>query len=60
MKTQIYDRKNSDYDVPINLLESMLKLYSPSGHEEKIARFIMKRMGNLGFENIRKDIVGNV
>lgn len=50
-------RKGGSYAV--NLLESMLKIYSPSGREEEVASFLEAELRRLGFKAWR-DEVGNV
>lgn len=48
---------SSDYAV--DLLTRMVKIYSPSGSEEEISRFLAAEMEKLGFR-VRRDEVGNV
>jgi len=43
----------------VSLLEKMLELYSPTGHEAELSDFLSKSMEALGFET-RVDSVGNV
>ena len=38
----------------------MLEFYSPSRHEENLARFLNDKLAELGFKNVRLDDVGNV
>jgi LysW-gamma-L-lysine carboxypeptidase len=45
---------------PAKLLMQMLEFYSPSGHEENLARFLKDKLAELGFKNVRLDNVGNV
>lgn len=47
-------------DDAVDLLKSMLGLYSPSGQEGEIARFVAEKMSELGFERVRLDSAGNV
>ncbi len=47
----------SDYSV--RLLTSMLEIYSPSGKEEEISRFLSEELEYLGF-SVHRDDVGNV
>jgi len=47
-------------DAPIELLKSMLEIYSPSGKEKALAFFLMDKMRSLGFDRVRMDRVGNV
>jgi len=46
-------------DYAVQLLTEMLRIYSPTGKEEKISNFLVKEMENLGFR-VWKDEVGNV
>jgi LysW-gamma-L-lysine carboxypeptidase len=39
---------------------SMLRLYSPSGREDRVANLLATRMDKLGFENVHLDRTGNV
>jgi len=48
---------SSDYAV--DLLTRMVKIYSPSGSEEEISKFLAAEMEKLGF-SVRRDEVGNV
>lgn len=50
-------RKGGSYAV--DLLESMLKIYSPSGREEEVSSFLEAELRRLGFKAWR-DEVGNV
>lgn len=43
----------------VNLLTQMLKVYSPTGQEEKLAEFLATQMRKMGF-TVRIDEVGNV
>jgi LysW-gamma-L-lysine carboxypeptidase len=43
----------------VNFLTQMLRVYSPTGQEEKMAKFLSHRMRRLGFK-VRVDEVGNV
>lgn len=43
----------------VNFLAQMLKTYSPSGQEEKLADFLQREMKKLGFK-VKIDRVGNV
>lgn len=45
---------------PVSLLEEILKIYTPSGREEPLSRFLAEEMRNLGFDNVRVDRVNNV
>ena len=47
-------------DESVDLLKNMVDIYSPSGKEKKIASYIMEKMVDLGFRNVRSDRVGNV
>ncbi len=42
------------------LLKQMLEIYSPSGHEKKIAVFLKNQLAELGFKNVRLDEAGNI
>ena len=44
----------------ISLLESALKIYSPSDYEKDISNFLSNTMKNLGFNNVRIDSANNV
>lgn len=46
-------------EYPLELLMSLLSIYSPSGREEKISNFIASELNKLGFE-VEVDEVGNV
>ena len=46
-------------DYPVQLLTSLLSIYSPSGKEKTISNFLVKEMKKLGFR-VRKDTLGNV
>lgn len=46
--------------APTELLKQMLEIYSPSGHEKKIADFLKEQLEELGFKNVRLDKAGNV
>ena len=46
-------------DNSVRLLSDLLKIYSPSGQESRIADFLVKELSTLGFD-AKKDIVGNV
>ena len=46
-------------DSAVDLLTRMLKIYSPSGKEEKISKFLADEMEKLGFR-VHRDKVGNV
>jgi len=46
-------------DYAVDLLTRMVKIYSPSGSEEEISRFLAEEMEKLGFR-VRRDQVGNV
>lgn len=47
-------------DESVEFLTSMLRHYSPSGREGKVANLLIARMGELGFENVHLDRTGNV
>jgi LysW-gamma-L-lysine carboxypeptidase len=49
----------SDDDYAVNLLSQMVKIYSPSGKEEKISLFLASELNKLGF-SVHRDEVGNV
>ncbi len=46
-------------DYAVDLLTRMVKIYSPSGSEEEISKFLAAEMEKLGFR-VRRDEVGNV
>jgi len=46
-------------DYAVDLLTRMVKIYSPSGKEEEISRFLADEMKKLGFR-VRRNEVGNV
>jgi len=46
-------------DYPVRLLNRMLDIYSPSGHENEIADFLAEEMARIGF-TVSRDEVGNV
>jgi LysW-gamma-L-lysine carboxypeptidase len=46
-------------DNAVDLLTRMIKIYSPSGNEEEISRFLADEMKKLGFR-VHRDKVGNV
>jgi LysW-gamma-L-lysine carboxypeptidase len=46
-------------NYPVELLKSMLKIYSPSGSERQLADFLREWMSARGF-SVRRDHVGNV
>lgn len=46
-------------NYPVELLRSMLEIYSPSGSEEQLATFLEEQMRARGFK-ARRDYVGNV
>lgn len=43
----------------LSLLKSMLKIYSPTGHEDRLANFLHNELKKLGFD-VAIDAVGNV
>ncbi|MEM3054497.1 MAG: ArgE/DapE family deacylase [Candidatus Bathyarchaeia archaeon] len=43
----------------VQLLTKMLEIYSPSGKEEEISRFLTEEMAKIGFQ-VKRDNVGNV
>lgn len=45
---------------PRELLKRMLEIYSPTGKEEGLARFLREQLTELGFEKVWLDEVGNV
>jgi [amino group carrier protein]-lysine/ornithine hydrolase len=45
---------------PVGLLLDALNIYSPTGHESKLAAFLSGRMKDLGYSRVRRDSVGNV
>mgnify|MGYP001034668749 CR=1 FL=1 len=45
---------------PVSLLEDILKIYTPSGREEPLSKFLAEKMKNLGFKDVRTDRVNNV
>jgi len=49
-----------DKQASTELLKNMLKIYSPSGREEKLAAFLKTELRNLSFERVRTDTAGNV
>lgn len=46
-------------NYPVELLQSMLEIYSPSGSERELADFLQQHMSTHGFK-VSKDHVGNV
>ena len=48
-----------DVQSPIQFLSNMLEIYSPSGKEEELARFLEKELKSLGFK-VWKDRAGNI
>ncbi|MBC7131065.1 acetyl-lysine deacetylase, partial [Candidatus Bathyarchaeota archaeon] len=46
-------------DYAINLLRSILEIYSPSGKEKEISDFLADEMRKIGFK-VKQDAVGNV
>ena len=46
-------------DLAARLLDGMLRIYSPSGHEEEMAKFVSKSMARLGYR-VEVDGAGNV
>ncbi len=46
-------------NYPVELLQSMLGIYSPSGSEERLANFLQEHMSGRGFK-VRRDKVRNV
>jgi len=46
-------------DHAVQLLTKMLEIYSPSGKEEEISRFLAEEMAKTGF-HVKRDSVGNV
>ena len=44
----------------IDLLKEMLKIYSPSGGEAKLATLLEREMRHLGLKNVRIDPAGNI
>lgn len=46
-------------DYAVQLLAKMLEIYSPSGKEEEISRFLAEEMAKIGFR-VKRDSVGNV
>lgn len=46
-------------NYPVELLQSMLKIYSPSGSEEQLADLLRQHMSDNGFK-VRRDNVGNI
>ena len=49
-----------DKEASTKLLKNMLRIYSPSGKEEKLAAFLREELGKLGFERVRTDEAGNI
>ncbi|MEM2888902.1 MAG: M20/M25/M40 family metallo-hydrolase [Candidatus Bathyarchaeia archaeon] len=49
-----------DKEASIQLLQGMLEIYSPSGKEQKLAKFLKEELTNIGFENVHADKVGNI
>ncbi len=47
-------------EASIQLLQNMLEIYSPSGKEQRLAKFLKDELANLGFENVRTDKAGNI
>jgi LysW-gamma-L-lysine carboxypeptidase len=45
---------------PVRLLVEVLKAYSPSTKEERVARLLQNRMNRMGYKNVRIDTAGNV
>jgi len=45
-------------DYAVQLLTKMLEIYSPSGKEEEISRFLAEEMEKMGF-HVKRDSVGN-
>ncbi len=46
-------------EYPVHLLTRMTEIYSPSGEEREIRRFLVREMDEIGFD-VRVDNVGNV
>ncbi|MGQ9538970.1 MAG: M20/M25/M40 family metallo-hydrolase [Candidatus Bathycorpusculaceae bacterium] len=46
-------------EYAVQLLTKMLEIYSPSGKEEEISRFLAEEMAKIGF-HVKRDSVGNV
>src|SRR3990170_2597273 len=51
--------KSSLQNYPVELLQSMLEIYSPSGSEGQLASFLQEQMSARGFK-VRRDHVGSV
>jgi LysW-gamma-L-lysine carboxypeptidase len=49
-----------DQQTSVELLQSILEIYSPSGKEEKLASFLEESMKKFGFQHVRTDKAGNV
>ncbi|MCW4027864.1 MAG: M20/M25/M40 family metallo-hydrolase, partial [Candidatus Bathyarchaeota archaeon] len=47
-------------EASVELLRNMLRIYSPSGKEEKLATFLQKELERFGFERVWKDEAGSV
>lgn len=46
-------------NYPVKLLQTMLRIYSPSGSEEQLATFLQEELSARGFR-VRKDKAGNI
>ena len=49
-----------DKEASVELLKNMLKIFSPSGREEKLAAFLKEELERLGFGRVWTDEAGNV
>ena len=59
-KEELKSEVGMNKEASVELLQNLLRIYSPSGKEEKLATFLQKELERLGFERVWKDETGNV
>ena len=47
-------------DRNVKLLKDIINIYSPTGHEYEISKFIKEYIEELGFKNVKMDKANNV
>lgn len=52
--------RRPDVDLQVKFLESLLRIYSPSGSEGELSDYLRDSFSNFGYERVRVDRAGNV
>jgi len=60
MKKQIIDALATTKEKLVEFTQDLIRIKSCSGHEEEIAKFIAKKMNDLGYDEVIIDSMGNV